>query len=203
MRGLGDVSRTHDAASRRASFNHEIVHQDQPLEMALESAPDFSHSEMCAARGPFFGMRFGHIVSLAFLNSSRVAAFRRPNSDSRNRVCFAASRQARKIIAPGARHRPTNRTKFQDAHHWNTDAESEEVTLDPWKSNSTLRTATLCVTSSAQSRVTLCNRIDKAQAEIVFDASLVYTPLNIAWPGVYVFRRTMPRPENRCRVASR
>jgi hypothetical protein len=32
-----------------------------------------------------------------------VAAFRDSNSDSRNEVCFAASRQARAIIAPEAR----------------------------------------------------------------------------------------------------
>ncbi len=86
------------------SFALEIVCQDQPLEMKLESTPDFSHSETRAARGPFFGMRFGRIFSLALLSSSSVAAFRGPNSDSRNGVCFAASRQAREIIAPEALH---------------------------------------------------------------------------------------------------
>ena len=59
---------------------------------------------MRAVRGPFFGMRFGRIFSLAFLGSSSVAAFRGPNSDSRNGVCFATSRQAREIIAPEAPH---------------------------------------------------------------------------------------------------
>ena len=49
-------------------------------------------------------MRFGRIFSLAFLSSSSVAAFRGPNSDSRNGVCFATSRQAREIIAPEAPH---------------------------------------------------------------------------------------------------
>ncbi len=51
-----------------------------------------------------FRMRFGSIFSLAFLSSSSVAAFRGPNSDSRNGVCFATSRQASEIIAPEALH---------------------------------------------------------------------------------------------------
>ncbi len=104
MRGLADTAGLPDVRSRRAFFRFEIVCQDQPLEMKLESTPDFSHSEMRAPRGPFFGMRFGHIFSLAFLSSSSVAAFRGPNSDSRNGVCFAASQHAREIIAPEAPH---------------------------------------------------------------------------------------------------
>ena len=104
MRGSADTAGMPDVRSRRAFFRFEIVRQDQPLEMKLESTPDFSHSEMRAARGPFFGMRFGRIFSLAFLSSSSVAAFRGPNSDSRNGVCFATSRQAREIIAPEAPH---------------------------------------------------------------------------------------------------
>ena len=104
MRGSADTAGMPDVRSRRAFFRFEIVRQDQPLEMKLESTPDFSHSEMRAARGPFFGMTFGHIFSLAFLSSSSVAAFRGPNSDSRNGVCFATSRQAREIIAPEAPH---------------------------------------------------------------------------------------------------
>ena len=104
MRGSADTAGMPDVRSRRAFFRCEIVCQDQPLEMKLESTPDFSHSEMRAARGPFFGMRFGRIFSLAFLSSSSVAAFRGPNSDSRNGVCFATSRQAREIIAPEAPH---------------------------------------------------------------------------------------------------
>ena len=104
MRGSADTAGMLDVRSRRAFFRFEIVCQDQPLEMKLESTPDFSHSEMRAARGPFFGMRFGRIFSLAFLSSSSVAAFRGPNSDSRNGVCFATSRQASKIIAPEALH---------------------------------------------------------------------------------------------------
>jgi hypothetical protein len=93
-----------DVKNRRAFFPFEIVRRDQPLELKLESTPDFSHSEMRAARGPLFGMRFGRIFSLAFLGSSSVAAFRGPNSDRRNEVYFAASQQAHKIIAPEALH---------------------------------------------------------------------------------------------------
>jgi hypothetical protein len=104
MRGLGDTAGLPDVRSRRAFFRFEIVCQDQPLEMKLDSTLDFSHSEMRAPHGPFFGMRFGHIFSLAFLSSSSVAAFRGPNSDRRNEVYFAASQQARGIIAPEALH---------------------------------------------------------------------------------------------------
>ena len=104
MRGSADIAGMPDVKSRRAFFRFEIVCQDQPLEMKLESTPDFSHSEIRAARGPFFGMRVGRIFSLAFLSSSSVAAFRDPNSDSRNGVCFAASRHAREIIAPEVPH---------------------------------------------------------------------------------------------------
>ena len=104
MRGSADTAGMPDVRSRRAFFRFEIVCQDQPLEMKLESTPDFSHSEMRAARGPFFGMRFGRIFSLPFLSSSSVAAFRGPNSDSRNGVCFATSWHAREIIAPEAPH---------------------------------------------------------------------------------------------------
>jgi hypothetical protein len=104
MRGLGDTAGLSDVRSRRAFFRFEIVCQDQPLEMKLQSTPDVSHSEMRAPRGPLFGMRFGRIVSLAFLSSSSVAAFRGPNSDRRHEVYFAASQQAREIIAPEALH---------------------------------------------------------------------------------------------------
>ncbi len=104
MRGLADTAGMHDVRSSRAFFRIEIVCPDQPLEMKLESTPDFSHSEMRAARGTLFGMRFGRICSLAFLSSSPVAAFRSSNSDSRHGVCFGASRQASEIIAPEAPH---------------------------------------------------------------------------------------------------
>jgi hypothetical protein len=93
-----------DVRSRRSFFRLEIVCRDQPLEPNLGSAPDSSCSKMHAARGPFFGMRFGRIFSLAFLASFSVAAFRGPNSDSGNVMCFAASRQAREIIEPEALH---------------------------------------------------------------------------------------------------
>jgi hypothetical protein len=102
MRGSKDTVGMPDARSRRSFFRLEIVCQDHPPEIKLESAPDFSHSEMRAARGPFLVMRFGRIVSLAFLTSSSVAAFRSPNSDSTNGVCFVTSRQASKILAPEA-----------------------------------------------------------------------------------------------------
>ena len=59
---------------------------------------------MHAPCAPFFGMTFGHIFSLPFLGSSSVAAFRGPNSDSRNGVCFATSWHARELIAPETPH---------------------------------------------------------------------------------------------------
>jgi len=99
MRGSADTGRTPDVRRCGAFFRSEILHQDQQPEMRLGSPPDLSHSEMRAARGPFFRRRFGRIVSLAILSCSSVAAFRGPNSDSRNGVCFATSRQASKIIA--------------------------------------------------------------------------------------------------------
>ena len=102
MPGSTDVARMPDFSSRRGFLDPEIVRQDRPLEMKLESTPDFSHSEMRAASGQFFGMSFARIFSLAFLNSSSVAAFRGPNSDGGNGACFATSRQAREIIAPEA-----------------------------------------------------------------------------------------------------
>jgi hypothetical protein len=83
MRGSADMAEMSDGRSRRTFFRLEIVCQDQPLEMELESTPVFSHSEMRAAREPFFGTTFGRIFSLPFLNSSCVAAFRGRNSDSR------------------------------------------------------------------------------------------------------------------------
>jgi hypothetical protein len=107
MSGSADAAWMPDGRSRRAFFRCEIVRHNQALETKLTSNHDFSHSDIRAARGPFFGMRFGHIFSLAFLNSSSVAAFRSSNSDGRNEVCFAASRQARKISAPEAPHSHT------------------------------------------------------------------------------------------------
>ena len=104
MRGSADMAGMSDIRSRRAFFRCEIACQDQPLELEFESTSNFYYSEMRAARGPLFGMRFGRIFSLAFLSSSSVVAFRRPNSDSGNGVCFAASRQAREIIEPEALH---------------------------------------------------------------------------------------------------
>ncbi len=109
MRGSADTAGMPDVRSRRAYFRFEIVRQDRPLEMKRESTPDFSSSEMRAASGQVFGMRFGHIFSPAFLGSSSVAAFRGPNSGRRNEVYFAASQQAREIIAPEA---PRSRTVF-------------------------------------------------------------------------------------------
>jgi hypothetical protein len=104
MCGLADTAGTPDVRSCRVFFRFEIVRQDRPLEMRPESTPDFYHSEMRAVHGPFSGMRCGRIFSLAFLSSSSVAAFRGPNSHSRNGVCFATSWHAREIIVPKAPH---------------------------------------------------------------------------------------------------
>ena len=61
MRGSADIAGMLDVRSRRVLFRCEIVRQDQPLELVRESALDFSHSKMCAARDPLFGTRFGCI----------------------------------------------------------------------------------------------------------------------------------------------
>ena len=89
MRELANTAGMPNVKSRRAFFRFDIVRENRPLEMNLETTSDFSHSEMRAARGPFFGMRFGRIFSRAFLSPCSVVAFRGPNSDSRNGVCFA------------------------------------------------------------------------------------------------------------------
>jgi hypothetical protein len=104
MRGSADMAEMRDVGSRRIFFRFETVCQDQPLEMELESTPAFSHSEMRAARDPFFGTTFGRIFSRAFLTSSSVVAFCGPHSDGRNGVCFATSCHTWKIIAPEALH---------------------------------------------------------------------------------------------------
>jgi hypothetical protein len=64
MRGSADMAGMPDVKNRRTFFPVEIVYQDQPLEMKLESTPDFSHSKMRGVRGLFFGMTFGPILSL-------------------------------------------------------------------------------------------------------------------------------------------
>jgi len=102
MRGSADTARLLDVNSCRAFFRFEIVPDDRPLKLKLESTSDLSHSEMRGARGPLFRSRFGHVFSLPFLGSSFVATFRDSNFDSRNGVCFATSRHTRKIIAPEA-----------------------------------------------------------------------------------------------------
>ena len=104
MRGSTDMAGMRDVGSRRVFFRFETAFQDQPLEMELESTPAFSHSEMRAARGPFFGTTFGRIFYWACLNSSSAAAFCGLNSDGRNEVYFAAWPQARETIAPEALH---------------------------------------------------------------------------------------------------
>ena len=104
MRGSAAIAWMLDVRDRRASFRFEIVCQDLPLEMKLESAPEFSHSEIRAVHGPFCGMTFENILSLSSLSTTSVAAFRDLNSYSRNGVCFAISRYARDIIALGAPH---------------------------------------------------------------------------------------------------
>jgi hypothetical protein len=107
MHGSADMAGMSDGRSRRTFFRLEIVCQDQPLEMKLESTPDVSHVEMRAVRGPFLSVRFGRIFSLAFLTSSSVAAFHALNSDSRNGMFFATSQEASEIIAPEAPHSHT------------------------------------------------------------------------------------------------
>jgi hypothetical protein len=104
MRGLADMPGMPNVRSCCAFTHGEIVCQDRPLEMKPESTPDFPHSEMRAARGPFFVMRFGRMFPLALLSSSSVAAFLGPNSESRNGVRFATSWHAHEIIAPEAPH---------------------------------------------------------------------------------------------------
>jgi hypothetical protein len=107
MSGTTDTSEITDVRSRRAFLDREILRRSQTLEMELEFASNLSSSEMRVVCGPFFPMRFGGIFLLAFLSSSSVAAFCGPNSDSRNGVRFAASRQASEIIAPEAPHSPS------------------------------------------------------------------------------------------------
>lgn len=111
MYGSGDMAGMSDCGSRRTFFHFEIVCQDQPLEMKLESTPDVSHVEMRGVRGPFLSMRFWRIFSLAVLSSSSVAAFHGLNSDSRNGMFFATSQEASEIIAPEA---PYSRAAFLD-----------------------------------------------------------------------------------------
>ena len=104
MRGLADTSGIHDATSRQAFLDRNIVLRNQTLEMGLEFTSNFFLSEMRAVRGPFLGMVFGRIFSRPILSSSSVAAFRGSNSDSTNGVCFKASRQAHEIIGQEASH---------------------------------------------------------------------------------------------------
>jgi hypothetical protein len=104
MAGLAYMAGMPNVRSCCAFIHGEIVCQDRPLEMKLESTPNCPHSEMRAARGPFLVMRFGRMFPLALRSSSSVAAFPGPNSDSRNGVCFATSWHAHEIIAPEAPH---------------------------------------------------------------------------------------------------
>jgi len=104
MLGSADTSGMPDVNSRRIFFRFELLCQNRPLEMKLEITPNFSHSEMRALHDPFCGMTLGRIFVLPFLCTSSVAAFRSPNSDERNGLYFAASRQVREIIGPEALH---------------------------------------------------------------------------------------------------
>jgi hypothetical protein len=101
MRGSADTTGMPDVRSRRVFFRSETVCRNQQLETKLESTPNFSHSEMRAVRGPSC-MTFGRSLSLHFLSTSIVAAFRTCNPDSGNGVSFATSWRAREIIALGA-----------------------------------------------------------------------------------------------------
>jgi hypothetical protein len=105
MRGSTDIAWLSDVRSRRTFYRFEIVCQDQPLEMKLESIPDCSYSEMYAVRGPFFGTRFGHLSSLVFLSSSLVAAFRAFNFRQQIWGVFGG-------FAAGKRNRHTRSTPF-------------------------------------------------------------------------------------------
>lgn len=102
MRSSVDVAGRPDFGSRRAFLDRDIVRQIQPLEMELQFAPNSYLLETRPVCTSIFRTRFGSPFSLAFLSSSSVVAFRGPNSDSENGVCFAASRQAREIIGPEA-----------------------------------------------------------------------------------------------------
>jgi hypothetical protein len=104
MRSLADMAGMPDVRSRRVFFDRDIVRQIQPLEVELQFVRNFHLFEMRPVCTSIFRMRFGSIFSLEFLSSSSVAAFRGPNSDTRNGVCFATSRQASKNIAPEALH---------------------------------------------------------------------------------------------------
>jgi hypothetical protein len=98
MLGLADVAGIPDVGSRQAFFDRDSVCQTQPLEMELQFAPNFYFSESQPVCTSIFRIWLGSIFSLAFFTSSSVAAFRGPNSDTRNGACFAVSRQASKII---------------------------------------------------------------------------------------------------------
>jgi len=53
MHGSADKTGMSDGRSRRTLFRLEIVCQDQPMEMKLESTPDVYHVEMRAVCGSF------------------------------------------------------------------------------------------------------------------------------------------------------
>ncbi len=52
MHGSADMAGTSDGRSRRTFFRLEIVCQDQPLEMKLESTPDVSHVRNAGSSRP-------------------------------------------------------------------------------------------------------------------------------------------------------
>src|SRR5579864_2870056 len=102
MHSSVDMAGRPDFGSRRAFVDRDIVRQIQPLEMELQFAPNFYPFEMRPVCTSIFRIRFGSLFSLAFLSSSSVAAFRGPNSNSRNTARFVASLHAREIVAPEA-----------------------------------------------------------------------------------------------------
>jgi len=104
MRGSADMAGRPDVRSHRAFLCYEIVRQDQPLETELQFSPNFHLSGTCPVRTSIFCMRVGRIVGLAFLNYSFVAPFLGPNSESKNGVRFATSRQTSEIDTPAALH---------------------------------------------------------------------------------------------------
>jgi len=104
MRRTTDTAGMPDVRSRRTFLDLEIARRNLTLEMELEFALNFSHSEIRAVHDSFLGMASWHISPLAFLSSSPVAAFCGPNSDNRNETCMAVSWQGREIFAPDERH---------------------------------------------------------------------------------------------------
>ena len=98
--------------SRRSfSLVVKLCAENQPLEMKLESTPDFSHAEMRASSRPFNclrDMRFGPICSLAFLSSSSVVRVSSPPQFGRRKWRHCVLR----LSAAGTRNHRARSTPF-------------------------------------------------------------------------------------------